>query len=432
MKNKQTLNTMFWLKKSKATQDGRAPLYCRITIEGSTDELSLSCKANPKYWNTKLKRDTESCTDAKNNNLKISEIELDLSRKFIVLQQDHENITALMLKNFYLGLPLDFGGRRREFKPEIVVLPTILGAFKTFIKSFEKKVEKKLRSAETLRHWRSTERKVAAFIKSVYMADDMPLSAIQFAFAEDFLEHHTILIDESIQEVTAKGHLKKIKQILKESVSKRLIASNPIQDFSCACEEPIVFPLELFDVQKIYHKDLPIERLDEVRDAFIMQCFTGFAYQDIYGLTPEHIIRVGASGEPWLIKERGKTGVPEMVPILPIVAEIIEKYKNYPYCIKNNCLLPVNSNVRYNGYLKEIATICGLKRDLNTHLARHTFADIMLNNGVPLEDVSKMLGHKSLRTTVRYCRVQKYRISENVDKVRVKLFTKTGKLKMVS
>ncbi|WP_409012431.1 site-specific integrase [Dyadobacter sp. 50-39] len=132
------------------------------------------------------------------------------------------------------------------------------------------------------------------------------------------------------------------------------------------------------------------------------------------------------------MKDRGKTEVTEMVPILPVVEQLIDKYENHPYCKVNNRLIPVNSNFRYNVYLKELAVICGIKRSLNTHLARHTFADMMLNNGIPLEDVGKMLGHRNIRTTQRYARVQKHRISCNMASVRDKLFTASGKLRPVS
>lgn len=124
----------------------------------------------------------------------------------------------------------------------------------------------------------------------------------------------------------------------------------------------------------------------------------------------DHIVKVGLSAERWLIKDRGKTGVSEMVPILPIIEELTAKYKTDPYCIINNRLIPVNSNSTYNGYLKEIAAICGIGRELNTHLARHTFADIMLNSSIPLEDVGKMLGHRNIRTTQRYAHVRKNRL----------------------
>jgi len=156
------------------------------------------------------------------------------------------------------------------------------------------------------------------------------------------------------------------------------------------------------------------------------------AFQDVFALTEANIIKVGKEGERWLIKDRGKTGVSEMVPILPIIDELIEKYAHHS-CLKiSNHLIPVNSNTKYNAYLKELADICGITRELNTHLARHTFADMMLNNGVPLEDVSKMLGHANIRTTQKYCRVQKSRISSNMGKVKEILFTSSGKLRKVS
>ncbi|WP_229206174.1 tyrosine-type recombinase/integrase [Dyadobacter fermentans] len=127
-----------------------------------------------------------------------------------------------------------------------------------------------------------------------------------------------------------------------------------------------------------------------------------------------------------------------MVPILPIVDQLILKYQGHPYCISNRRLIPVNSNYRYNGYLKDIAQLCEIRdingniRRLDTHDARHFFANMMLNNGVPLEDVSKMLGHRSIRTTMHYCRVRKSRIIENVAKIRNRLFTPSGSLRQLT
>jgi len=231
----------------------------------------------------------------------------------------------------------------------------------------------------------------------------------------------------------AMKQLKNVKQLLNVAEEHNWLTKNPIEKFKCGSEEPEVIPLELFEVEKLWKKKLTIERLDKVRDAFVFQCFTGFAYQDIYNLTPGHIIKVGASKEKWLIKERGKTKITEMVPILPIVEELIEKYKNDSYCRMYNRFIPVNSNYRYNCYLKELSNICGIGRELNTHLARHTFADIMLNVlDFPLEDVSKMLGHKSIRTTQRYCRIKKNRIIRRMNEVKGTLFGDTGTLRILS
>lgn len=153
----------------------------------------------------------------------------------------------------------------------------------------------------------------------------------------------------------------------------------------------------------------------------------GIHYQDVYALRPSHITKVGSKGERWLQKDRGKTKVLEMVPLLPVAEEIIARYAYHPYCRIKNCLLPINSNARYNNYLKELAVICDIDRELNTHLARHTFADMMLNNGVPIEDVARMLGHKNIRTTQRYTRVGKERINVSMGAIKTRFFDKDGK-----
>jgi site-specific recombinase XerD len=334
-----------------------------------------------------------------------------------------------MLKNAYLGLPLSHS----KSKPERAARPsqTLLDAFDEFIALFERKAKKGIRSEGTLRHWRSTKRKVEAFIRFRYQRRDIEMTEIDQCFAEEFYDYLTLHLDEPLSEVTAKKLVKWTRQIVKIGVKKKVITANPLEGFVCSGGNKEVMPLELFEVEAIHKKQIDIDRIGEVRDAFIFQCFTGFAYQDMYNLSPENIVKVGRSGEKRLIKDRGKTEVTEMVPILPVVQELIDKYQSHPYCKVNNRLIPVNSNFRYNVYLKELAVICGIKRPLNTHLARHTFADMMLNNGVPLEDVGKMLGHRNIRTTQRYARVRKQRISDHMALVKQKLFTNSGKLKPI-
>ena len=258
------------------------------------------------------------------------------------------------------------------------------------------------------------------------------------AFDEHIEKYLTLHKLKPLAEVSARRDVTWTRQIVKIGVKKDFITRNPMEGFKCSGGDVEVIPLEFEQVERIHRKKLHVERLAEVRDAFIFQCFTGFAYQDIYDLTRDSITLVGPKRERWLVRKREKTQVGEMVPILPIVEELIEKYKNHPYCLAHDKLIPVNSNFRYNTYLKELADLCDIRditgsiRRLDTHDARHFFADMMLNNGVPLEDVSKMLGHRNIRTTMRYCRVRKSRISKSVGLVRDRLFTKTGKLRYAS
>ena len=429
MKIKQSMSLLVWIQRSKAKLTGYAPISIRLTIDGNDTEISIGEKVPPGSWDSKQKCVDKDVPEHKKINRKISDAITDLNRHFEALLHHYDIVTPMMVKNVYKGKPaIEIKILKSVEKEEV----TLLGTFDEYISRFQKLVDKKKRSGGTLRQWRTTKRKVEAFLIFGYKQKDIHFTDITPNFGDDMLDYLTLEAEVTISEPTARGYIKKTKQIIKTAVKKQRLVVNPIGDFVCTTEIPDIAPLEYHQVLTIYNKDFRIDRLNEVRDSYIFQCFTGFAYQDIFALSQDNIVLVGQEKQKWLIKNRGKTGVAETVPVLPIIDHLIEKYKSHPKCIQRNCLMPIDSNTHYNGYLKEIAAICGIDRELNTHLARHTFADIMLNLGVPLEDVSKMLGHKSIRTTQRYCRVRKERIIRNVNKFVVSsLFTKDGVLKDV-
>ncbi|HTN37194.1 MAG TPA: site-specific integrase [Arachidicoccus sp.] len=427
MKSNQKLTLLLWQRKSKVDAKGYAPIYCRMSIEGAEEELATGQKAHLEEWDNETKK-AKSFPDSKRINQRLNQITSDLERHFTLLQLEFEEVTPLMLKNVYNGMPAM--QKKGAPKPEIVKIPTLLQVADMNIDSLEKMVQKNLRSNETLKQWRATRKKIETFIKEVYQDVNLKINEIDYSFATKFYNYLTIDRDPLLSEASAKKQIKNTKQILSYAETHNFIDKNPIQKFRCGGDETDVPPLEFHEVKTLWEKNITIERLAEVRDAFIFQCFTGFAFQDVYGLTEANIIIVGIKGELWLSKERGKTGVLEIVPIMPIAGEIIDKYANHPCRIIQGRLLPINSNARYNGYLKELAAIAGINRDLNTHLARHTFADMMLNIfEFSLEEVSKMLGHKSIRTTQRYAKVRKHKISKTWSRVRSNVFTESGKLR---
>ncbi|SEA15459.1 Site-specific recombinase XerD [Arachidicoccus rhizosphaerae] len=427
MKSNQKLTLLLWQRKSKATANGYAPIYCRMSIDGKEEELATGSKAHLDEWDSATKK-AKGFPDSKRTNLRLNQITTDLERHFTLLQLEYDEVTPLMLKNVYNGLPAM--QKKGAPKPEIKETPTLLQVADMNINSLEKMVNKNLRSNETLKQWKATRKKIAAFIKEVYRDIHLRIDEIDYSFATKFYNYLTIDRNPILSEASAKKQIKNTKQILSFAETHNYIDKNPIQKFRCGGDDTDVPPLEFHEVKTLWEKNISIQRLAEVRDAFIFQCFTGFAFQDVYGLTGDNIIKVGLKGELWLSKERGKTGVSEIVPIMPIAAEIIDKYANHPCRVNDGLLLPINSNARYNGYLKELAAIAGINRDLNTHLARHTFADMMLNIfEFSLEEVSKMLGHKSIRTTQRYAKVRKHKISKTWSRVRNNVFTKSGKLR---
>ena len=174
-----------------------------------------------------------------------------------------------------------------------------------------------------------------------------------------------------------------------------------------------VFLTEI-EVQNIINKDLKNDRLSLVRDIFLFSCFTGLAYIDVKNLTKSHI-SIGIDGEKWIFTHRQKTESASKIPILPVTQNIIDKYEDHPQSNNQDKLLPILSNQKMNAYLKEIAAICKIEKELTFHIARHTFATtITLTNGVPIESVSKMLGHKNLRTTQHYAKVLDRKVSDDM------------------
>ena len=175
------------------------------------------------------------------------------------------------------------------------------------------------------------------------------------------------------------------------------------------------------ELQDMAAKQFPTERLNYVRDIFLFSCFTGLAYADVKKLKRSEI-RIGVDGEKWIFTKRQKTDTPSRIPLLPMAQEITNRYQDYPPCVNADKLLPVLSNQKMNAYLKEIAGTCGINKNLTFHIARHTFATtVTLSNGVPLETVSKMLGHKSLKQTQHYAKILDKKISEDMMVLRNKL-----------
>ncbi len=256
-------------------------------------------------------------------------------------------------------------------------------------------------------------------MKRQYKIEDKPLKELRLAFITEF-DHYLITV-EKLQTNTAHKVIKVVKRVMNIAVSLDWIPSNPFNQFKCTYKNPQRVALTETELEVLRLKKFTVPRLEKVRDIFLFQCYTGFAYTDIYNFNRD-AVSIGIDGEYWLTTYRQKTNTKENVPLLPIALEILDKYKDDPECIEKDKLLPINSNQRYNSYLKELADICGIKKKVTTHIARHTFATtVTLANGVPIETVSKMLGHTRLATTQIYARVLEKKVSEDMQQLREKL-----------
>nr|WP_294795588.1 site-specific integrase [uncultured Mucilaginibacter sp.] len=413
MKVNQELSILFWLWKAKQTSDGKIPIYVRITVNGLREQFSSGRKIMAEYWNEETGFANKAYKDAAIINNYITATTKELEKCYEQLSENRGYVTAKMVKDTYL------------FKPD--PKPTLMRAFKIHNGEFAEKVSKGKGAVGTLLRFQRLQRKVEAFLKKKFNTSDITLDQIQFSFASSF--HHYLLMQD-IDQNTAMKYVKTLKQVIRKAVDEGMVSHSPISSFKCTYKDPDRDYLEMEEIIKMYGKEISCQRIAEVRDVYIFCCFTGYAFETVYALEPDNIF-TGVDGGLWITKDRSKSGTEETVPLLPIPLNIIEKYRDHPYCVKENKLLPVNSNQKFNAYLKELAEICNINKHLTTHTARHTFATtVTLENDVPIETVSKMLGHKDIKTTQIYAKITKRKISNNMKALSNKLFENMGPLRL--
>ena len=405
MKLNQNLAILFWLYANKTDSQNNAPVYCRITLDGNRTQFSTGKKINVFKWDereTKAYKHDQEVIELKED---LETIKGDLRRLYNQLTATHEMITGEMLKNAYTG-------KGQEKK-------TIIQVFDIFISMYKQKVDEDKASYSTLQKFYTLRFKMIAFLKKEFSISDKPLCELKPSFG--FNLKHYFSVHEHLNENTSMIYIRKIKQILEFAVMRDWLKTNPLKEFKCAYKNPFRETLTMDEVIKLRDFKFKEKHLGETRDIFIFSCYTGFAYQEVYGLTADCIV-IGMDKNKWVVKVREKTGERETLPLLPTALELMEKYKEDPRCLASNKLLPVHTNQAYNRELKNVAKTVGIKKHLTTHIARHTFATtVTLENDVPIESVSKMLGHRSIRTTQIYAKVSLKKLSNNMLELKKKL-----------
>ena len=408
MKLNYTFNTLIWINKSKA-KNGIAPIYIRITIDGKRVEISTGKTVAIEKWSSEGQNVKGNNDEARTINqfirLMIGQIEK------IHLNISNQNIvpTVFMIKQELLN-------KEENKKPK---QKTILEAIAYHNLKMKEKVNIGLISKNTLVRYTMVESKTKKFLMQCYNVEDLELTSLKLSYITEF--EHYLLTNDKLQTNSAHKYIKNIKTVINMAIGLDWIHTNPFTQFRCSYTNPDREILNQIEITEVMNKDLKVPRLIKIRDIFIFCCYTGFAYSDVRSFERNSVM-VGLDGEYWLSTQRQKTGIKESVPLLPQALAIIEKYKNDAYCIRKNKLLPVNSNQKFNEYLKEIGILCKIKKKLTSHIARHTFATtITLANGVPIETVSSMLGHTSIRTTQIYAKVVEQKVSDDMKKLKEKL-----------
>lgn len=407
MKNSKSFTVLFWTNKAKADSNGLVPLYARVTVEGKRAEISLKKKLNLKKWDARTGFMKGSGEEVRITNRYITEVNNELFEIYTALNRKGEIVSAEDIKNKFTGQTL-------------VELPSksLLEIFDEHNQEIANLIGKDYVKA-TLTKYKTIRGKVSEFIIKKYKKSDISLRELDFTFISQFEKF--LKIQEGIEHNTAMSYIKRLKRILSIAVNNKWIAHNPFLAFKCTTRKIARTHLSEHELSVLSLKDFKIRRLEEVRDCFLFSCYTGYAFVDAQKLSPAHVHKRN-DGEYWIETSRTKTEIAANVPLLPQAIAIIEKYRDSEVCIESNRLLPIKSNQKMNAYLKEIADLCGIEKNLTTHMARHTFATtVTLGNDVPIETVSKMLGHTKITTTQIYARVQENKISRDMAALKRRL-----------
>ena len=242
----------------------------------------------------------------------------------------------------------------------------------------------------TIRAYKSSLNSINRYLNG----NDIKLSKLDYKFIEGYYTYQRTV--EKLQPNSAYKNIKHLYRVIKVALLNKWLTDNPFKDFPCKYKNPIRPYLTENEIELLYSHVFPTVKLTSVRDLFLFQVYTGLSYADMTGLTTENI-EVGIDNKQWIVINRHKTGERSAITLLPVALEILIKY---------NYRLPHYSNQKLNEYLKEVAKLCNITKKLTTHIGRHTFATtICLGHGIPIETVSKMLGHTSISTTQIYAKV---------------------------
>ena len=392
-KHCSTIN--FWLK-SRTDKNGKSPITMTIGANGERAEFQTGKKIEPENWDNGKQQAKGKATEAKLLNTYLSQLRNKVYLKEIELMQRGFLITARLLRDAVVD------------KVEALNEKTLFQVFSEHNEEQGKMIGKGISKST---HWLSeyTYRLLKEHVEQKYKRSDLYLRELNIGFIQAF---HTFLrTDKGMAQNSSTKHLKLLKKIINVAVANSYMTFNPFMTYKVEREPVEIDFLDEEELRRIINFDTPLPRLERAKDMFLFGCFTGLSYIDIKTLAPEHFERDGA-GRIWIKKRRVKTGVLSRIPLLPIAKMILDKYRG------GEKLLPIQDPADVNKYLKDIAILCNINKQITFHTSRHTFAStVTLANNISLEVVSKMLGHTNTRMTTHYAKLLDKCIGEQMDKL---------------
>ena len=397
---KSIFRVVFYLRSNYVNKEGKTSVMLRIYLNNERLSLgSTGVSVKSSQWDKEKERIKGRTTEALNTNLQLDNIASGLQSIFRRIEMS-DIVSLERIKSEFLG-------KKEE-------IDTLMQLFEKHNGDVAKQVGVSVGKA-TLQKYNVCKRHFSEFLEKQYKRSDLKLTELTYVVIREFDLYLRTEVGQNPN--TATKTMKTFKTITLLGQKMGVLLHDPFMNHRFHIEPVNRGFLTDEEILCIAHKQINIPRLELIRDIFIFSCFTGLAYIDVSNLTPDHIVTLG--DKQWIMTQRQKTSVETNVLLLDIPKAIIAKYGGKTY--RNGKLFPMLTNQKTNSYLKEIADICGIKKNLTFHLARHTFATMSLSKGVPMESVSKMLGHTNIRTTQIYARITNKKIEHDMEELADKL-----------
>lgn len=391
------LKVTFYLKKNETRADGIAPVLGRIRIGKSMVQFSAKVYIQEKLWDVKSGRAKGKSKAALNANAELDKLCVAIHSAYKDLQLKSDNVLAIDVKNAFQGIASE--------------QDTLVKHYEHLNEKFYKKVGVN-RSIDTYKRYCVALNHLKNFLQKKYKVRDMAFQSLNPTFVKAFdlyLRADLKMTCNTIVNIMARLHL-----VIKSAMDNGLIKQDPFMDYKYLTEPLVAKCLSEEEFNQILTTPLPKDNMNLVRDVFIFSCMTGLAFSDLRNLTPENM-KQAEDGVWWIHTARKKTGTPCHIPLMELPLQLIKKYCGIS---DQGRLFPMLSCSKTNINLKKIAKYCGIERCLTFHQARHNFGSLItLSQGVPLESVCKMMGHKDISTTQLYAKLTHQKVNEDIKRI---------------
>ena len=392
---RQFFNVTFYVRTNYQNKQGQSSIMTRISLNGKYLSVGATgVNVEVGKWNKENGRVKGYSQQAKQINARLNEISTILSNIFSQHEKD-EHLSLDMIKSIYLGKSRD--------------LTSFLEYFDKFLDDLKVQIGKG-KTRATYQKYLVTRNHFADFLVENRGRKDIAPGELDQMMINDFDIYLRTKL--SMRHSSASKTARFLKTVVLFMIRCGAIERDPFVNYRFQWKQASRDFLSEEELKRIIEKNLATPRLEAVRDIFILSCFTGLAYIDIANLKASDIVT--RNGERWIVTSRHKTGVSCNIPLLEVPQKILQKYEGKD---KKGRLLPILSNQNMNAYLKEIADVCGIKKNLTCHVARHTFATLMLSLGVSMESVSRMLGHTNIKTTQIYARITNQKVRKDMKAI---------------